>query len=371
MYKKLDFLSPQLKGKRFDEHRIPVELLEDISALQDLIVETAKWLYLKDNVDKSRVPHGFIKGASVQLETVGKGSAIPKLVLLLFGLHATQNSKYYLQAKDSIINSIYAAETGTGNITDYMPERLLTYFNRIGRNLESDESMVFNKSPKVQTVLNKATRKKLVLASDNAQDIKDDFEVYATIVGVEIDKQTFSLLLNNGQRFTSELNDDHNRIIIDALANYEKNVKVLITGGGLFDKNYKLINIDTINDIVVLDPLDIGARLDELSNLKDNWLDGEGIAPSLACVIAVEEAFKKYFDSNLPLPHIFPTVEGGLQAEWSINNIEIAIEFHPENKESTFQSVNVLDSKVVDFAIDSSSKKDWQKINKEIKKYIA
>ena len=42
----IEFLSPRLVGNRFDQHSIPLEVLKDLAALEELIVEVAKWHYL-------------------------------------------------------------------------------------------------------------------------------------------------------------------------------------------------------------------------------------------------------------------------------------------------------------------------------------
>ena len=56
----IEFLSPRLVGKRFDQHSIPLEVLKDLSALEELIVEVAKWHYLRANKDRKRIPKGFV-----------------------------------------------------------------------------------------------------------------------------------------------------------------------------------------------------------------------------------------------------------------------------------------------------------------------
>lgn len=37
-----EFLTPRLTGKRFDDHTIPLDLLEDFAALEEFFIEVAK-----------------------------------------------------------------------------------------------------------------------------------------------------------------------------------------------------------------------------------------------------------------------------------------------------------------------------------------
>ena len=53
------FLTPKLEGHRFDDHTLPVSMLEDFSAFEELVFELAKKIYLEKNPSRKRVPKGF------------------------------------------------------------------------------------------------------------------------------------------------------------------------------------------------------------------------------------------------------------------------------------------------------------------------
>jgi hypothetical protein len=132
------FLSPRFTGKRFEDHAIPLELLEDFTAFEELLVELAKWLYFKDHPGRQRVPRGFTKGISLKLAAIEEGSSVPKIILVtstLTGLFPSISQDYLTRAKENILKSIDAA-SNNANITDYIPENLLVYFNRIGKRLK-------------------------------------------------------------------------------------------------------------------------------------------------------------------------------------------------------------------------------------------
>ena len=75
-----------------------------------------------------------------------------------------------------------------------------------------------------------------------------------------------------------------------------------------------------------LDPLDIRGRLDELRRLEDGWLDGVGIAPGSDELEWLAAGFDRHYPDDLPLPYLYPTVEGGVRAEWSLSDFEISLE---------------------------------------------
>jgi hypothetical protein len=66
-------------------------------------------------------------------------------------------------------------------------------------------------------------------------------------------------------------------------------------------------------------------RLDELKGMQDGWLDGEGTAPTDAALDWLIAWFGVNFDVDLPIPHLYPTLAGGVQAEWSLGAFEISL----------------------------------------------
>ncbi|MCD6218565.1 hypothetical protein J7L05_12025 [bacterium] len=72
-------------------------------------------------------------------------------------------------------------------------------------------------------------------------------------------------------------------------------------------------------------------KLIDLNDLKDNW-DSEG-APSIDidCILAAIVLLAQITQDNTPEPYIFPTLQGGVQIEWSTKKAEIEIEIINKN----------------------------------------
>ena len=81
----------------------------------------------------------------------------------------------------------------------------------------------------------------------------------------------------------------------------------------------------------------------ELSQLKGGWLNGKGRAIDRNALNALVKAFGKHFDHSLPLPYLYPTAEGGVQAEWTIGDCEISLEFALPSLRAEFQAVRLFD----------------------------
>lgn len=87
-------------------------------------------------------------------------------------------------------------------------------------------------------------------------------------------------------------------------------------------------------------------RIEDLSLLKKGWLGGgEGEIPGIAAVSNAQYLLTQLILDylKLPLPHVFPTPEGGFQAEWTFKNTwAVEVEFHPSGVISDFVATNVV-----------------------------
>jgi len=367
------FLSPKLTGKRFDKHTVPVEVLQDFSALQELIVDLAKKIYLDENQARKRVPKGFTDGITLSLIEVGEGSAILNFVLgtamaatPILG-NDSNTYTYFEKAKDKVIEAISVAENG-GNVRNVLNIKHITYFNRIGRNLKEDEVIAFNPdTPKVAN-LNKLTRHRIVQSLSEDASYSDNFDLVAPIAGIDqIDKLFFIMV--NGQKLPAKLDQNNYKIISATFTDLHSQKFVSIKGEGVYDRNSRLTKINSITNLDILDPLDVSLRITELSELKEGWYNNQGQAPDAASLLKFEQLFKDNFGSNLPLPTIFPTLEGNIQLEWTIGSKEVSLEINLSTFISELVSVDTDNQNVEEIYFDLNTSEKWNNLNTHLNRY--
>lgn len=358
------FISPRLTGKRFEDHAIPLELLEDFSALEELVFEVAKHLYLIDNPARQRVARGFTNGVSLKLSGIEDGSAVPKILLVAatLGLFPNENTYYFEKARDQIIKGIDAAAKNQ-NISDFIPENLLGYFNRIGKRLKEDETIDFSPGTQYDAKLNKATRKKLVLSSPKNEEVVSEATVRGTIPEADKSRRTFTIELNSGQRVLANLAAPYQETVLEAFDKFEDRCHVLVSGVGVYDKFDRLTKFQSIEHVTILDPLDIGVRLNEIAELQDGWLNGEGIGPDKNALQWFAETFDNSYEVELPLPLLFPTPEGGIQAEWSSKGIDITLKVDLQNKIGYFHSLDLSKGVDSEHEISLGDNDGWKLLN--------
>jgi hypothetical protein len=115
-----------------------------------------------------------------------------------------------------------------------------------------------------------------------------------------------------------------------------------------------------------LDPLDVGVRIDELKLLKTGWLDGKGLAPSHDGLQWLAEAFNMHFSDDLPLPHLYPTPEGGIRAEWSIKSHDLSLEIDFTTHIGAWHSFNLGNDTEQIRNLKMDDPKDWNWLRVEI-----
>lgn len=363
MNAQLNFISPKLEGKRFEDHTIPLELLEDFAAFEELLVEVAKWIYLKENPKRKRVPNGFTDGFSLKLASIGEGSSIANIVMAAaVGLFPAENNNYFEKAKENIVKSINAAENNE-NITQYIPESFLGYFNKIGKNLKEDETINFSSNQEFRAVLNKETRKKLVLASSTITEVITQAKIRGFVPELDKSANSFTLELVNGQKVICSIEPQFKKTIFEAFDNYENGLKVILKGLGRYNKTDKLEGFERIEHITIIDNLDISERIEEISRLEDGWLNGEGKAPSKTNLFWFINIFEDNFKTSLVLPHLYPTIDGGLQAEWSSLKAEISLKVDLENKAGKIHILELTNDNEIENSFDLSKEESWVSIN--------
>ena len=130
------------------------------------------------------------------------------------------------------------------------------------------------------------------------------------------DDMTFEIQLIDGRKVKAPIASQHLDTILEVFNGYQNGMRALFQGIGRFSRGDQLIGFDSIEHLSILDPLDFGAQLDELRLLQDGWLEGEGIAPPSAGLDWLHDAFDRHFPDEAPLPYLYPTETGGVQAEW-------------------------------------------------------
>ena len=363
------FLRPRLVGARFDGGEIPCEMLSDLSILKEMVIEVAKWRYLEENPDRERSPRGFADGIEINLTGIEAGSAIPAFRMRpstpqLDGF-PVEHHEHFHAACERIVAAIDAADRGE-SVAKYLPQEALRYFDKFGSNLRDGESIQFSVSSRDTPVsLSPEVRRKLVVAA-RVEEVTNEFRVRGSIHEVDLEKMTFEMHLLGGRKVSGVILDVQRQVVVNALNKYIDAGKVLIQGIGTYDRPEHIVSLDSVEHIALLDPLDVPVQLGELREMEDGWLDGEGVAPSQELLDWLSERFDRWYQDDLALPHVYPTVDGGVQAEWSISLREISLSVDPASREGAWHALDMGTNSEEERTLDLTDDSGWRWVAEQI-----
>ena len=373
------FISPRLDGPRFLDHTLPVNILEDFTALEELLIEVAKDIYLEENKNRTRTPKGFSDGIYLKLLNIGEGSSIAifaiasSIILNSSPLAANNNNFIYFEkAKHKIISIIESVNSDEHSSS--IEHKYLSYFNGIGKNLIETESIDFGYNFETKTaskaILNKSTRKKLLLSREQKVEYTDNIKLFALISAIDKKNNTFSLETDYG-KFICLLNDIIKETVFTAFDGYDNKTFVSLKGVGLYNGDEKLSKIEKVEYLDILDPLDVSLRIHYLLKLENNWYNGQGKSLNKTQLNSFGDLFNSYFDNKLQLPAIFPKPDGNIQLEWKKEDKNIIISIELNTLKSDFFYYNdIKDSEEFNTVLDLDKQENWDVLNKLIEKYI-
>lgn len=353
------FLKPRFVGRRFEGHSVPLELLKDLTVLEDLIVATAKECFREANPGRQRA-RGLTEGISLRLTGVEDGSA--KLPIMLFftttGLFPPANKDYFEQARDLVISAVDAAERGE-DASRFLKPEFLRYFNRFARGLREDEVIELRPENTDRPArLNKETRRRLILAAD--EEITEVVTLRGVIPEHDRIKNSFELQLWNGRRVKVNTSDESRELVLEAFNGALEGKKVQVRAIGKYGRDNSFRGIDTVEDISILDPNDVPARLDEFRDLRDGWLDGDGVALDSAGLDWLAEAFEANYPDDLDLPFLFPTPEGGVRAEWTLGAHEVTLDVNLATRKAEWHEVDMRGDEGTEREFDLADEDGWR-----------
>ena len=190
--------------------------------------------------------------------------------------------------------------------------------------------------------------------------IKREVVLEGLIPEISQARMTFQIELANGRKLNAPLNSDLLESAIETLNGYRQGLQSRFSGKGIVSRfDGRVLEIISIDSII--SRLKIDAQLDSLRILKDGWLEGGGNAPPQAGIEWLGSRFKTHFQAKTPLPYLYPTETGGIQAEWSLGLHEISLDMHLDTHLGLWNDLN-LDSDVdheKQLNLDEDSNWDW------------
>lgn len=328
-------LRPRLTGKRFDKHDIPLVVLKDLAAFEGIIRKAARNAFFRENKDKSRVPTGFLKGFSLNIAGVKKGSAVPEIRIEyndpeLFK-DKTLSHKYIEIGINDLYDLMEKASNSDEEITGISKE-YASELAKIGKSLHEDEQIEFVRNGKI-IPFNSRSRLAFLKASKD-ESISESKHFIGLVIEVDTEKGTFTLRLISDKSITAKLprGDDYYAVMDSLTSSRTKSPrKVLMDCVVKSDRQGKVLEVESIEQIALLDARDVPSRLMEFSYLKDGWLGGCGESFDEANLMLLGDMFSNHYPPEWGLPYTYPDEKKNIIWEWEIDEHSVSLHVSTES----------------------------------------
>jgi len=329
------FAKLRLTGGRFEAEGMPVEALAELVAYRELVIGVAKEIFRRDHPNRQRLPSGFTERLQLRFQTVERGSAVPVLERMLDpGLLPIADE--FTLARDIIEDAVAAIAAGRA-LPESFPRAAVVLFNGFGQTLRQDEAIELRRgTAESGPTYTREIRRQLVLQERSTY--QDEVRDIGWVWEIDSHKMTCSIRLRSGppSPISAPVDELTFGPLKEAMQPNGVGPPVHLVGVGVFDADRGLTRLDSIHDVgSVEDPPDIAtvdSRFRELAGLDEGWLDGEGVPLANAALESARTTVAELLRREAPMPRLYPTPEGGVQAEWTAGHYEISVTFQPDGE---------------------------------------
>ena len=124
------------------------------------------------------------------------------------------------------------------------------------------------------------------------------------------------------------------------------------------------------HSLTLLDPLDIETQLENFIDLKDGWYNGQGKAFNLDDLRKLAEDFERNFDADLPLPYLYPTPDGEVEAEWEIGRYAVSLEIALPSQNAYYHQLHIDTREDAEEDLQLTETSAWQELNSKLQTLI-
>ncbi len=367
-------LRPRLTGKRFNKHDIPLAVLKDLSAFEEIIRKAAKNAYFRENIGKSRVPTGFLKGFSLNIAGVKEGSAILELRIEYNNSELFRDRSLSHKYLEIGINDLYDLMEKASNSDEEIigiSKEDASELAKIGKSLREDEQIEFIRDGKTIPFNNKSRLAFLKASRDEC--ISETKSFTGIVIDGDTDKGTFTVRLISGKTITAKLpksRDDYYAVMDSLTSSRTQSPRKLSMDCVVkSDRQGNVLDVESIEQIVLLDARDVPSRLMEFSCLKDGWLDGYGESFEQSNLVILGNMFSNYYPPEWELPYTYPDEQKNIIWEWEINEHSVSLHVSTERFTAEWFDYNIETDDVYELSFsDLRTKESWNDIIESLKK---
>ena len=349
MMSRSPFATLIFRGKRFDGAVMPLEALPELAAYRDLVAAVAKEMFFAGNPGRVRLPKGFDASFRLTLSRIEDGSAVPIVEREFTSPQLFADAGDFFDRAREQVESAIKSLAGNAAFPSWLNPAVTARFSSFGRTLRDDEAVVVAGAGKREgAVYDRRLRRAILVRSQGTYE--EDVDLVGVVRETDLDQDSFEIRLADDRRIPVRAS----RVFISQVVrSLQRDSAVRVSGTGVYDAEGKLLRVAQASDVSAAEEGDVASgrpgcripvdeQVDSLRGLPDGWFDGEGHAfeeEGLAWSAKLLRGIVDGFD--LATPHIYPTPEGSVRAEWSRSRWEISAELDSSRRLSEVRAVRL------------------------------
>lgn len=340
------FLGPRLVGKRFVEHSIPLEVLSDLAAIQDILITVANTVYKEQN-DAQRGPNNLRRGVSLQLTNVGEGSAVAMLELRIgpdvSKIDDVKNA--FGEAKNRLVSALNAANLGdrVAALKALNPD-ILARFEKLGSSLKPGEFVEFapeTKDESQRARLDTSSRVFLAGLVKEGAPVEQRVEIRGVISAISTVDLGFTIRNFAGDVVPCNLAGNPDRLALTVQATKSVQAvdfleRVVLSGTGLVADNGTVQSIKDVDSLEIVPRHDVLTRIEELRVTTPESFVATAVFSDEKLDWFLKGALSS-FNEETGYPAIFIGPDQDLFLEWKRDSYTVSVEIDTDQQDAEIQ----------------------------------
>jgi len=233
-----DLTTLTFDGEDFSDHGLELDILPDLTAYKQLVVETAKALWRAKHPERERLPRGFEDGIRLKFFAIQPGSAaIPIMREVLVDEQGEQqdlfeNDSAVVDDAAALIEEAVDAVSQGGLLPDLFPKNVIRLFDDFGRKLRPGNAIKMKSAQRPRTTTYSVeTRSRLISWTDAFYE--DAVSVTGEVRQADLDGCNFTLRLDDGSKPSGKFDPKQEEKVTGALREHSSR-RLHVNGVGRF-----------------------------------------------------------------------------------------------------------------------------------------
>jgi len=253
MKAKRPLVTHTFKGKRFEDHGLDLDVLPDLFAYKQLLVETAKALWRRNHPDRERLPKNFEDVLALKFFTIQAGSAAVPIMREF--KNEDQADFWKSQPADELdtavelVNAAIVAAHHRESLPADLPQNIIPLFGDYGKTLREGESVELT-SERTRTTARYTRSAQQELLTRMTAVYTDVVDYTGEVRAVDLGGTTFSLKLDNGSKIAGRFTGEQEVMVTEALREHVR-CRLRVTGIAEFFPAGEIKSIIKVKELTI------------------------------------------------------------------------------------------------------------------------